>query len=134
MLARLLRRLLQRRVAHGGGLGVGRAQPRLVLFLLPRGLGARGLGLVERLLDGAGPLLHLRQEGLIEEALQDEEQDQEVDDLHDQRLIHADQPTAPAMLLGGQGHGGQHQGQDRAHEPSAPRGATLKHEADSPVR
>ena len=79
----LVRRLLQRLGADRGGFGVSRTEPRLVLRLLARRLGARGLRLLERLLDGLGAFLHLRQEGPVEEPRQDHEEDDEVDELDD---------------------------------------------------
>ena len=80
---------------HGLGadrrrLGVRRAEPRRVLLLLPRRLGAGRLRLVQRLLDRLRSLLHLGEERLVEQPLQDDQEDHEVDDLDDQRLVEAD--------------------------------------------
>src|SRR5207245_11265792 len=58
-LALLVGGLLPRRLPDGLRLGIGLAQLRHVLLQLSPGLGARALGLVERLLDGGRPLLPL---------------------------------------------------------------------------
>ena len=65
---------------------------RLALAL---GLGAGGLGFLERLLDGLGALLHLRHEGLVEELPENEEQDEEVDHLDEEGLVQVDQAALP---------------------------------------
>ena len=90
----LVRRVLQGLRADGRRLGKRRAEPRLVLLLLARGLGARRLRLVERLLDRLRALGHLREERLVEQPLQDQQQDDEVQELDDQRLVEADEAAA----------------------------------------
>ena len=122
----LLRGLLQGLGADRGRLGVRGAQARLVLLLLTRGLGARRLRLLERLLDGGGPLLHLREEGLVEEPLQDDEQDEEVDDLDDQRPVEADE----AALVSAFRRPGDTGALERA--PGEEQGASA-HDPDRPV-
>src|SRR5262249_28754849 len=97
----LVGRVLQRLRANRRRLGVRCAQPQLVLLLLAGGLGARGLRFVERLLDRLSTLGHLREERLVEEPLQDQQEDDEVEELDDQRLVEADQATALVPALGG---------------------------------
>ena len=83
-----------------------RAEPHLVLLLLARRCRARRLRLVERLLDRLGPLLHLREKRLVEQALEDEQQDEEVDALDDQRLVETDE-TALVPAFAGRPRGGR---------------------------
>src|SRR5437660_4613928 len=86
--------LLPRRLPDGLRLGVGLAQLRHVLLQLSPGLRPPPLGLIERLLDGGRPLLHLRDERSVEELPEDEQENAELDHLDDQRHVEADDPAA----------------------------------------
>ena len=81
-----------------------------VLLPLLLRLGASGLGLVERLLDGLRPLVHLGQQGAVQELGQDEQEQEKVDGLDDERLVQVDEPPFPS---GGRGGGGQQSNQER---------------------
>jgi len=81
-----------------------------VLLALALGLGPRGLRFLERLADGLGPLLHLREQRLVEQLAQDEQQEEEVDALDDDRPVQVDEA---ASALGGQ--------RRRRHQPEQKR-------------
>src|SRR5262249_2967800 len=110
-----------------------RAQALGVLLLLLGGSRPRGLRGLERRLDRRGPLFQLGQQRLVEEPIEDREQDEEVEDLDDQRLIEADQPAARGLAtFGSREDQGRQERQAHGHDAAEPHGATLEHWADSP--
>src|SRR5205807_2563211 len=99
---------------------VPQALPDHVLLQLSPGLGARALGLVERLLDGGRPLLHLRDERSVEKLPEDEQENEEIDHLDDQRHVEADDPAA-ALARGLRGERARGQPEQRdGRERDAP--------------
>src|SRR5438094_5599839 len=95
----LVGRVLQRLSANRRRLGVRRTEPRLVFLLLTRGLRTRRLRFVKRFLNRLRALGHLREKRLVEQPLEDQQQDDEVHELDDQRLVEADQAAALVPAL-----------------------------------
>src|SRR2546422_7234481 len=139
----LLPGFLERLLANGGRLGVGLTQPRRVLFDLMRRLGTRGLGLLQRSLDRAGALLHLREERPVEQTAENQKEDDEVHRLDDERLVEADQAAAAVLtrrrvcaLRAGGVSRAHHEGREgeNTQEAAKPNAAAKVHEEGSPLR
>jgi hypothetical protein len=104
--------------------------------LLARGFGARRLRLVERLLDRLRALGHLREERLVEQPLQDQQQDDEVQELDDQRLVEADEAAALVPALARRQRDArrqQHQENDDTRDGADPFPFTLMHSEVSSI-
>ena len=84
-------RFSKRGVPNRLGFGVDGLQPRQMLGLQAPGLGPGGLGFLKCSFDRLAALLHLGQKRPIQKPPEDEEQEDEVDGLNDQRPVEVDE-------------------------------------------